>query len=83
VSEIESDIAVLKAQANETHQMVKDIHKAIWVGNGKPSITSRLDLIEEGERRRSQAASRRDTKSNIVLSAVVGVVVVQLASLIF
>ena len=34
----------------ETHEMVKEIHKAIYVGNGKDSIVTRIDRNTTGRK---------------------------------
>ena len=34
----------------ETHQMVREIHKAIYVGNGKDSLVTRIDRNTEKHR---------------------------------
>lgn len=83
MSSLESDVAVLKAQGEETHEMVKEIHKAIWVGNGKPSFSTRLDRMETAEIKRAEDIKKRDTKNNIILSAVAGALVLELFVLIF
>ena len=76
--QIEADIKAMTEKGNETHELVKDLHKRLLVGNGTPAMTTRLDRLE----RDHVAAGEINDAIGLIKAVRVALVAITLSALI-